>query len=138
MVEYGIRTVRRRWLCGVSFIPHSFPISPVKLLTLARDLQRRKARERQHRFVAEGVRTVEALLASGLPVDGMLVTADLREQPRGRALLEAASGRGIAVVEVSGAELESAADTDTPQGVLAVAPIPTWSLPAPEGRSSRI
>ena len=138
LVDYGVRTRVRRWLCGVPFIPHSSPIAPVKLLTLARDLQRRKARERQHRFVAEGVRTVEALLASGLPVDGILATAELREQPRGRALLDEASGRGIAVVDVSGAELESAADTDTPQGVLAVAPIPTWSLPAPAGRSSRI
>ena len=64
LVDYGVRTRVRPWLCGVSFLPHSSPIAPVKLLTLARDLQRRKARERQHRFVAEGVRTVEALLAS--------------------------------------------------------------------------
>jgi TrmH family RNA methyltransferase len=110
----------------------------VKLLTLARDLQRRKARERQHRFVAEGVRTVEALLASGLPVDGLLVTSALREQARGGALVAAAESRGIAVADVSDAELESAADTDTPQGVLAVAPIPERSLRAPEGPASRL
>jgi len=110
----------------------------VKLLTLARDLQRRKARERQHRFVAEGVRTVEALLASGLLVDGMLVTAGLREQARGRELVELAYGRGLPVVEVSDSELESAADTDTPQGVLAVAPIPERALRPPEGPSSRL
>ena len=118
-------------------IPHSYPFASVKLLTLARDLQRRKARERQHRFVAEGVRTVEALLASGLPVDGLLVTAGLREQPRGRELVLAAEGRGVTVAEVSDAELESAADTDTPQGVLAVAPIPERTLRAPEGAASR-
>ncbi|WP_411278705.1 TrmH family RNA methyltransferase [Gemmatimonas sp.] len=109
----------------------------MKLLSLARDLQRRKARDRQHRFVAEGVRTVEALLASGLPVEGMLVTAILRDQARGRQLVEVADGRGIAVVEVSDEELESAAGTETPQGVLAVAPIPERSLRAPEGPSSR-
>jgi TrmH family RNA methyltransferase len=118
-------------------IPHSYPFASVKLLTLARDLQRRKARERQHRFVAEGVRTVEALLASGLPVDGLLVTAGLQEQPRGRELVLAAEGRGVTVAEVSDAELESAADTDTPQGVLAVAPIPERTLRAPEGAASR-
>ena len=118
-------------------IPHSHPFAPVKLLTLARDLQRRKARERQHRFVAEGVRTVEALLASGLPVDGLLVTTGLREQARGQALVAAAEGRGITVANVSDAELDSAADTDTPQGVLAVAPIPERSLRPPEGPSSR-
>ena len=110
----------------------------MKLLTLARDLQRRKARERHHRFVAEGVRTVESLLSSGLLIDGILVTASLRELPRGRALVAAAEERGISVADVSNAELESAADTDTPQGVLAVAPIPAWSLRAPEGPSSRL
>ena len=109
----------------------------MKLLTLARDLQRRKARERQHRFVAEGVRTVEALLASGLPVDGLLVTTGVREQARGGALVAAAEGRGIPVTSVTEAELESAADTDSPQGVLAVAPIPERVLRAPEGPVSR-
>jgi TrmH family RNA methyltransferase len=109
----------------------------MKILTLARDLRRRKARERQHRFVAEGVRTVEALLASGLPIDGLLVTAVLRQQARGRELVRVAEGRGLAVTEVSESELESAADTDTPQGVMAVAPIPERSLRAPEGASSR-
>jgi TrmH family RNA methyltransferase len=88
--------------------------------------------------VAEGVRTVEALLASGLPVDGLLVTSALREQARGGALVAAAERRGIAVSDVSDAELESAADTDTPQGVLAVAPIPERSLRAPEGPCSRL
>ena len=35
----------------------------MKLLTLARDLRRRKAREKRGLFVAEGVRTVEELVA---------------------------------------------------------------------------
>lgn len=112
--------------------------APVKLLTLARDLQRRKARERQHRFVAEGVRTVEALLASTLPVDGVLVTTTLGDHDRGRALLSAIAARGIAMLEVSDQELESASGTESPQGVLAVAPIPEWPLKAPAGASSRI
>ena len=38
----------------------------MKLLTLARDLHRRKARERQSLFVAEGIRAVEELLGSPL------------------------------------------------------------------------
>lgn len=105
----------------------------MKLLTLARDLQRRKARERQQRFVAEGVRTVETLLASPLEVTGVLATAALRTEARGAALLEMAEARRIPVVEVSDAELASAADTDTPQGVLAVACIPEATLVAPSG-----
>lgn len=105
----------------------------MKLLTLARDLQRRKARERQQRFVAEGIRTVETLLASELTVTGILVTEALHLDPRGAALIGAAGGRGIPVLTVTEQELDSAADTDTPQGVLAVAAIPNPLLEAPPG-----
>lgn len=103
----------------------------MKLLTLARDLQRRKAREKQGQFVAEGVRTVESLLASPLTVQGLLVTAAAREEVRVQRLCEGAAGRGIAVHEVTRAEFDSAADTDAPQGILAIADIPTAPLPAP-------
>jgi TrmH family RNA methyltransferase len=104
----------------------------VKLLTLARDLQRRKGRERQHRFVAEGVRTVEALLASPLTVTGLLVTDALPGQARGLALLQQAQTRGVPVQVVTGDELASASDTDAPQGVLAVADIPSAASLAPD------
>jgi TrmH family RNA methyltransferase len=103
----------------------------VKLLTLARDLQRRKARERQHRFVAEGLRTVEMLLTSPIEVSGLLVTAAMLEDARGQALRARAEARGVQVQDVSDAELASAADTDTPQGVLAVAVIPERTLLPP-------
>src|SRR5262249_15519124 len=63
-------------------IPH------MKLLTLARDLQRRKSRERQGMFVAEGIRTVEALLESSLPIRGAIVAPQLAETPRGATLRE--------------------------------------------------
>jgi TrmH family RNA methyltransferase len=107
----------------------------VKLLTLARDLQRRKARERLGCFVAEGVRSVEALLASPLVVEGVLATEDLRAQERGGALMELVRGRGLPLKVVSEAEFESAASTESPQGVLAVAEIPkvTLALPAQSG-----
>lgn len=105
----------------------------MKLLTLARDLQRRKARERQQRFVAEGLRTVETLLASPVDVVGVLATEALRADPRGAAVVAEAEGRGIPVLTVTEQELESAADTDTPQGVLAVATIPSPPLTAPAG-----
>jgi TrmH family RNA methyltransferase len=100
----------------------------VKLLTIARDLQRRKARERHQRFVAEGVRTVEALLASPLTVTGLLHTADLMEDARGAAVVKQAMVRGITVKEVSDADFASAADTDAPQGVLAIAEMPSATL----------
>lgn len=103
----------------------------MKLLTLARDLQRRKARHRQGRFIAEGVRTVETLLDSPLAVTGVLVTADLRSDPRGAALFDRIRARALPVEEVSVSEFESASDTDAPQGVLAIAEIPDRTLGEP-------
>lgn len=92
-----------------------------KLLTLARDLRRRKARERQGLFVAEGLRTVEELLRSRLSLRGLLTAPELQETERGAALLALARGRGLPVEQVTASEFASAAETDSPQGVLAVA-----------------
>lgn len=76
---------------------------------------------------------METLLASPCEVSGLLVTAALREDSRGLALLAAAEGQGVTVQEVSESELASAADTETPQGVLAIAVIPPRRLSPPEG-----
>lgn len=103
----------------------------MKLLSLARDLQRRKARERHQLFLAEGVRAVETLLASPLEVRGLLVTASIADEARGRQLKQAAEERGVPVAEVSDKELDSASDTESPQGVVAVAAIPQYELLSP-------
>ena len=96
----------------------------MKLLTLARDLRRRKARERQGLFVAEGVRVVEELARSGVSVRGALATAEAAGSPRVAAALAAIRARGGEVHEVGPAEFTSAADTDSPQGVLAIGEVP--------------
>jgi len=110
----------------------------MRILTLARDLRRRKARERSDLFVAEGVRTLEELLASGLAIRGALVGPQLAQTPRGAALRAALDARGVEVAEVSEREFASAADTESPQGALAIAEIPEreWGdVPsAPDGR----
>jgi len=92
----------------------------VRLLSLARDLRRRRARERHGLFVAEGVRTVEELLASGLAVRGALAAPALDGTTRGAALRDALHDRGVPLLDVSDTDFASAADTDTPQGILAV------------------
>jgi len=96
----------------------------LKLLTLARDLRRRRARERQGLFVAEGVRAVEELLASPLVLRGVLAAPQLTDAPRGEALLDSARRRAIDLVHVDEREFSSAAETESPQGVLAIAEIP--------------
>ena len=100
----------------------------MQLLTLARDLKRRKARERRSQFVAEGVRTMEELLRSPLAVRGVLRTSALAETPRGGALLDAIATRGIECVEVDEKDFLSAADTEHPQGILAVADVPSYTF----------
>ena len=100
----------------------------MRLLTLARDLRRRKSRERQALFVVEGVRAVEELLRSPLTGRGILTAPQLADAPRGRALLESISSSGIEHSKVTEAEFRSAAETESPQGVLAIAEIPNRSL----------
>ena len=100
----------------------------MKLLTLARDLRRRRARERQQLFVAEGVRAVEELLRSPLHVRGILVAPQLAGALRGAALLDIARRSGVELAEVDEREFASAAETDSPQGVLAIGEIPDAKL----------
>jgi TrmH family RNA methyltransferase len=100
----------------------------VKLLTLARDLQRRKARERQGLFVAEGIRAVEELLRSDLRVRGALVSPELALTPRGATLRDVLAARQTEVLDVSDREFATAAGTDSPQGVIAIAEVPRRPL----------
>lgn len=93
----------------------------IRVLTLARDLKRRKARERQGLFVAEGVRTVEELLASPLTLRGVLASEQLERTSRGAALLASVEARGVELLRVSDSDFDSAADTEQSQGVLAIA-----------------
>lgn len=102
----------------------------MKLLSLARDLKRRKARERHGLFVAEGVRTVEALLASPLPIRGALIQHDADHEPRMARLQQELMSRRISTEVVDERTFADAADTESPQGILAIAEIPQI---APEG-----
>ena len=112
----------------------------MRVLSVARDLQRRQARERQGLFVAEGVRAVADLLRSPLVIRSALAIAN-PEPPQTRELLDALHERGVPVQEVTTAEFASAADTDSPQGILAIAEIPRRDLaaiPVADGAAARI
>ena len=100
----------------------------MRLLTLARDLRRRKAREKRGLFVAEGVRAVEELVKSGLEIEGVLVAPQVEEAPRGAALVANIRERGLTLETVAANEFASAAETESPQGILALARIPAVTL----------
>src|SRR5687768_10762117 len=95
---------------------------------LLRTLGQRKTREQEGLFVAEGVRAVEDLVASALRVRFAAVASTLEDAPRGRALREALERRTDAVRETDAQALRDLAGTEAPQGVLAVAEIPRWTL----------
>jgi TrmH family RNA methyltransferase len=110
-----------------------------KLLTLARDLRRRKSRERHGLFVTEGVRAVEELLKSPLKLRGFLVSAQFAHAPRASALRERLDATGVTIAEVSEPDFDSAAETESPQGILAIAETPDAKLSdLPAGDSFRL
>ena len=80
--------------------------------------------------MVEGVRAVEELLRSSLVIRGLLVAPKLIDSPRGLALLESAKDKGVDVVDVDEKEFRSAAETDSPQGIVAIADTPKRSLGA--------
>ncbi|HEU6453603.1 MAG TPA: RNA methyltransferase [Gemmatimonadaceae bacterium] len=100
----------------------------MKLLTLARDLQRRRSRERQKLFVVEGVRSVEELLRSRLSVEGAVTGPALGTTPRGEALRASLAAAGVPILDVNERDFASAASTESPQGVLAIARIPEGDI----------
>lgn len=110
----------------------------MRTLTLARDLKRRKARERQGLFVAEGIRTVEELLHSGIPITAALTCDLIDRTPRGATLAAQLLGRDVELLRVSEREFLSASDTEHPQGILAIARQPQRQLeelsPTPTAR----
>lgn len=95
---------------------------------LLRGLRQRKIRDETRCFLAEGLRAVEDLLASPLAVRLLVHASSLEDTERGRALLREARRRRLRVCRVADAELARHADTQTPQGVLAVAEAPAHHL----------
>lgn len=94
---------------------------------LIRALHRRKEREAEELFLAEGVRVVEELVASPLGVELAVVSPALERGDRGRELIEALRRR-TTVRRVEDRVLTALAGTRTPQGVLAVARTPRHEL----------
>ncbi|HUP90134.1 MAG TPA: RNA methyltransferase [Longimicrobiales bacterium] len=88
-------------------------------------LKSRSGREKHAAFVVEGVRVVEEAVAAGFDLQFAVASPTLEDNERGRALAEKLS-QITAIRRVT--DLREIAETETPQGVLAVARIPTRSL----------
>lgn len=78
---------------------------------------------------------MEELLRSPLLVRGVLTAPQLADAPRGRTLLDQLSSSSIQHETLTEAEFRSAAETESPQGVLAIAEIPARSFASLSGVS---
>lgn len=67
-------------------------------------------------------------MRSGLRLRGVLVAPQLADAPRGAALIGTLRTAGIEITEVPPLDFASAAETESPQGVLAIAEIPERTL----------
>ena len=90
---------------------------------------RRRFRQQEQRLVFEGVRLVEEAVLVGFAPVFAFYTEPLAADERGRSLLAALGALGVPSYAVSEAVLAACSDTETPQGVLAVLPIPTPASP---------
>lgn len=91
-----------------------------------RALQRRRERRARGEFLLEGPRALLELVEAGYPVTLVLYTDDAAAQPAGQALLQRLAAAGVMREPVSERELLRHADTVTPQGWVASAPVPRW------------
>ena len=112
---------------GARRIPDTGRVTSRSRASLVRGLARRKIREREGLFLAEGVRVVEDLLDSRFVPRFALAASSLEDTPRGRSLLERLAGK-CEVERVSDGELASLAETESTQGVLVAAEIPRRAL----------
>ena len=96
--------------------------------TTTRDLHWRRGRERRGLALAEGVRLVEEALAAAVPIRGAAIAPALEGTPRGRALKAALVSAGIPLEVVGAPELDRLADTEHPQGIVAIVEPRRWSL----------
>lgn len=87
------------------------------IVKAAAELKKKKVRQEQGLFIAEGLRTVEEAVESKCVVQ-IFYTAI--EDDRTRAVLEKAAEKNVPLYCVPDNVLKKIADTDNPQGVLAV------------------
>ncbi len=98
------------------------------LQSTIRDLQLKRGRERRGLTLAEGVRLVEEALAAGIPVRGAAVAPALEGTPRGTVLKAALAARGTRLEEMGDRALDQLADTEHPQGIVAIIEPKRWGL----------
>lgn len=99
-----------------------------ELIKSLKRYHQKKYRDRERRFLAEGVKVIEEALQTGQLVELLLYSSELLRHPRGAALLEAARAVGADLRETEPYVLIDVADTKTPQNVVALIAKPQYEL----------
>ena len=100
------------------------------LTSTIRDLKRRKARGRRGLALVEGVRLVEEAVSAGVRITGAVVAPELARTTRGTELRAGLERHAVPVQEVTAKVFGPLADTDTPQGIIAIVEPRRWTIDA--------
>jgi TrmH family RNA methyltransferase len=99
-----------------------------------RSLHRRKGRKAQGAFLVEGPRAVAEALTTGAPIRTLILCPEMA----GADALGESGDRRVPILSVNDAVMNSLADTETPQGVIAVVDLPGPVLPTLDRRRSLV
>lgn len=94
-------------------------LSKEKLKQISK-LKTEKERDSKGRFLIEGLRLCLEALSSDWEVELVLFSSEFVESAAGEKLVEEFSRRGIDLFRIKKKEIEKLADTETPQGIMAV------------------
>ncbi len=91
---------------------------------LYRSLKQKKERERTGLFVIDGIKPVQEALIATFPLERILISESIDEAER-LSLKSLADKQGIAIIVVTQSEIEQISALRNPEGVLAIAKIPS-------------
>lgn len=89
-------------------------------------------------MLVEGIRPVQELLASKLKIYAVLISADAADTPEIQNVLKDCQHRTDLVLSTLPVVFNQAANTETPQGILAIAQMPDWSGFSPDEKESLV
>ena len=92
-----------------------------KWVKYIKSLQQRKYREKEKAFLLEGIRLLEEAVESSWPLKLGAYSPKLLENPRGKRILQILKSKTIPLVCLTDEILDKVGDTQSPQGILAVA-----------------
>lgn len=96
---------------------------------LLKSLTRRRIREREGLYIAEGYHLVGEALRSGAFIDSLFVSPRAQSRAEGKAMLAQAQARNLKTFELSDEMLAEVSEVEGPEGILAVVRLQYTPLP---------